>query len=538
MSNNCRFKSKPKAEWVINKMKQEESHMQKQSSDAPTDTNLKSTNTGKSTTSTLTDGWAGVHIHSQFYQSGEMRDAILLDNQSTASIFCNKELVYDIHTVAEPMILKTNGGDLITNMKATVKDFGEVWYNPHSVTNIFSMAEMEGKYNITYTPGAFTVHLPHTDAVFKRNDRGLYTFKPPKLQQASKQESMLEQFNALQQGFNNPPPINSVEENKLMFTDCQVERAKAAQQLYHALGTPSTKDFKAIITMNAIRNLPITIEDVNLAEKIFRPDIGALKGKTTRSKPAPVVADYIEIPQALIDNHHNVTLCMDTIKINGLSFLTTISRHIMYRTVEWLESRTPKSYRSVLNNVFRIYNQAGFRITTIHCDNEYQPLMLTLQDDFGISMNYANPQEHVPEAERNNRVIKERFRSAFHRLPFTTMPKIMVKILAMECGKKLNFFPPKGGISEFYSPRMIMHQESLDYNKHCSIAFGTYVKAHQEPSPTNTQHPRTLDCIYRQSARRASFIRPPYRLYNQMPYRHTVAYDHKCHRPGSCTCSK
>jgi hypothetical protein len=72
----------------------------------------------------------------------------------------------------------------------------------------------------------------------------------------------------------------------------------------------------------------------------------------------------------------------------------------------------------------------------------------------------------------------------------------MVKILAMECGKKLNFFPPKGGISQYYSPRMIMHQETLDYNKHCSIAFGTYVQAHQEPTPTNTQHPRTLDCIY------------------------------------------
>jgi hypothetical protein len=58
-------------------------------------------------------------------------------------------------------------------------------------------------------------------------------------------------------------------------------------------------------------------------------------------------------------------------------------------------------------------------------------------------MNYASPQEHVPEAERNNRVIKERFRSAFHRLPFNKIPKIMFKILAMECGKILiSFLPP------------------------------------------------------------------------------------------------
>jgi hypothetical protein len=119
-----------------------------------------------------------------------------------------------------------------------------------------------------------------------------------------------------------------------------------------------------------------------------------------------------------------------------------------------------------------------------------------LQDVYSVVMNYANPQEHVPEAERNNRVIKERFRSAFHRLPFNKIPKIMVKILAMECAKKLNFFPPKGGISPYYSPRMILHQQNLDYNKHCSIPFGAYVQAHHEPDPKNTQHPRTLDCVY------------------------------------------
>jgi hypothetical protein len=43
---------------------------------------------------------------------------------------------------------------------------------------------------------------------------------------------------------------------------------------------------------------------------------------------------------------------------------------------------------------------------------------------------------------------------------------------------------------------MIMHQQSLDYNKHCSIAFRSYVQAYTEPNPQKTQHPRTIDCIY------------------------------------------
>jgi hypothetical protein len=43
---------------------------------------------------------------------------------------------------------------------------------------------------------------------------------------------------------------------------------------------------------------------------------------------------------------------------------------------------------------------------------------------------------------------------------------------------------------------MIMSQQNLDYTKHCAFSFGTYVQAHTEPSPSNTQEPRTLDAIY------------------------------------------
>ena len=66
----------------------------------------------------------------------------------------------------------------------------------------------------------------------------------------------------------------------------------------------------------------------------------------------------------------------------------------------------------------------------------------------------------------------------------------------MECTKKLNFFPPKDGISNFYSPRTIMHQQTLDYSKHCAVPFGTYVQAHNEPIFKNSQHPRAIDCNY------------------------------------------
>ena len=53
----------------------------------------------------------------------------------------------------------------------------------------------------------------------------------------------------------------------------------------------------------------------------------------------------------------------------------------------------------------------------IHADNEFRPLFETVADDLDVIMNYTNAGDHVPEAERNNRVLQERLRTAYHRLP-------------------------------------------------------------------------------------------------------------------------
>jgi len=62
--------------------------------------------------------------------------------------------------------------------------------------------------------------------------------------------------------------------------------------------------------------------------------------------------------------------------------------------------------------------------------------------------------------------------------------------------KQLNLFPAKGGVSEYYSPHMIMTQRDIDYNKHCVASFGSFVQANQNNEFTNTQAPRTIDAIY------------------------------------------
>jgi hypothetical protein len=65
------------------------------------------------------------------------------------------------------------------------------------------------------------------------------------------------------------------------------------------------------ISENAVNNNPVTTHDVEMAEKIFGPDISALKGKTIRKKPIPVVDDVIDIPRELIASQCAIRLCVD-----------------------------------------------------------------------------------------------------------------------------------------------------------------------------------------------------------------------------------
>jgi hypothetical protein len=143
--------------------------------------------------------------------------------------------------------------------------------------------------------------------------------------------------------------VQTAEENEAFYTNKEIERAQKARMLLHTLGCPTIQDLKAILRMNTIANCPVTSSVVDLAQKIYGKDIASIK----------------------------------------------------------------EAYKNALKNIIKIYNTAGFKVSTLSCDRECVPLINAIQDEFNITPNYPSAQEHVPEAERNNRVIKERIRAVF-----------------------------------------------------------------------------------------------------------------------------
>ena len=113
-----------------------------------------------------------------------------------------------------------------------------------------------------------------------------------------------------------------------------------------------------------------------------------------------------------------------------------------------------------------------------------------------LHTNLANTQEHVPEAEHNNCILMECIHATYHGIPYQMLPRTIICYMVMETTAKLNHFPTKGGCSNHFSPREILHHVKLDYKKHCSLPLLSYIHAHNEPTLTNTAHACALDCLF------------------------------------------
>ena len=179
-SNYCYKREQiPKDQWYINKLQKQETEKIEQQ--LLQTTNDAASRTPSTTSEQQTDAlaWSMAHIPKAI--NNELKDTILLDNGSTASIFGNPRMVHSIREVETPLQLNTNGGEVVIKQKGIVEGFGEVWYDSKSMANIFSFAEMKEKHNITYDSSkedAFNIHLPNKTIKFSRSKNGLYLYKP------------------------------------------------------------------------------------------------------------------------------------------------------------------------------------------------------------------------------------------------------------------------------------------------------------------------------------------------------------------------
>ena len=105
--------------------------------------------------------------------------------------------------------------------------------------------------------------------------------------------------------------------------------------------------------------------------------------------------------------------------IYRMPFLTTISKNIKYHTARWVADHTAPTITSLVESVLKLYQWASFQVTEVCTDHEFKPVLQVLQDGgWAFMTNLANAQEHAPEAEHNNHILKEHIHTTYHRIPY------------------------------------------------------------------------------------------------------------------------
>ena len=75
-----------------------------------------------------------------------------------------------------------------------------------------------------------------------------------------------------------------------------------------------------------------------------------------------------------------VELTTNIMKINGLQFLTVISRYIMFRSGEYLTSTKKEIHLTVIQNINQVYALRGFVVRYIYMDGAFECLWNDLTD--------------------------------------------------------------------------------------------------------------------------------------------------------------
>ena len=335
----------------------------------------------------------------------QLRSWILLDNESSVDLYCNPEYVNNIRDVSQHAQVGTNGGGIRATQRADVPNYGWVWYNKQAITNILSFGNVVDRgFKVDYNQKEdyFFIQYPDCAVIeFRRSPDtyNLYVWKPPKIAGVA---------NVSTTGVHTKPPepitgvptappkkkvqfAQTVEENKSFHTDREIARAKRARDLIHATGNPPVDLLKQALRQNLIADCPVTSNDLTLATKIFGPDVASIKGRSTRKRPHLQTDDTIDVPPELYDAQRGVDLCVDVLFVNGIPFVSSVSKRIFYRAVQHLPNNYTTSHlEKAIRRVTKPYRDADLQVVTISADREFKPALDNLSEELSYNPDLRN----------------------------------------------------------------------------------------------------------------------------------------------------
>jgi hypothetical protein len=401
---------------------------------------------------------------------------LYLDSTSSFHQVFTEEHLDNLRLAGATLQADCNAGTNFATKKGWYHDLFKLWLVRNGIANLLSLPQLEADgFTVSYhTGGNWIITTPHgKEITFHREENGmcrgfLYIDMQSKVAVAM---------------------IQIVHQRYKGFTKREVQDAISACKAQAMTSHPTNAQFLEMARNNTIKNCPIKPEHITNACSIFGPSIAGVHGKTIRRKPEQVQAEPGCIPDNFHRLHQFVVLTADVMFVNGIAFLAMLSQKLRLGTVEQLPLCMATQLSNSLTKIVRLYACTGFIVHVIMMDQEFDKVKDACKM---VEINTTAACKHVGEIKHFICTIKERSRALVSDLPYTTLPRQVVIHLVYFAVLWLNSLPAPPGVSNKYSPREIVLGRKLNFKKHCKATFGSYVKAHNDPTITNTMRPRTF----------------------------------------------
>jgi hypothetical protein len=225
---------------------------------------------------------------------------VVWDTGATGSIVKTAEILTSCQN-CDPILYNGLQGSLTIDKVGQLRDIGLVHCDPRAHISILSASDCwlqgldwEFKRGNTINDDAFLLHTHESTYRFKHRD-GLYICdmaidpEPRHLEAPPSRNSRDHVANVCKKQAillcSTKLPTTAANEAK--YSKREVQRSVEARRLQASLGFPPDKKLIAALNAGSFMNCTVIAADVTRATAIWGPQVAALKGRTTRSKPMP-----------------------------------------------------------------------------------------------------------------------------------------------------------------------------------------------------------------------------------------------------------
>ena len=166
--------------------------------------------------------------------------------------------------------------------------------------------------------------------------------------------------------------FTTVKGMEMQYSALDRKRAAVVRSLQECLGFPSNVDLANAINYNIVGNCQLNQRNIRIANKIFVPSVAAVKGKSTKQWNKMQHLDVVtDLPKEILDMYQEGRL--------GHQYNFCEQVHLFHSniTTHWINTLLPiasnenKQVVNVMQHIIDQYKLRGFKISTVHGDNEF-----------------------------------------------------------------------------------------------------------------------------------------------------------------------